>query len=211
MKSVLLTGFEPFGGHVSNPSAEIAQHFDGEVIDEHLVTGVVLSYDYDKSLRQLKAHIRRTNPELIICLGLAAGRPAINPERVAINMDDAAICDNAGNFRNGSPILARGPVGYWSTLPNKAIVAALLEQGIPASLSQTAGTFVCNHVFYGLMHALRRTPTRRGGFIHIPAADGSSDRFPTLPITQLKNAVEIAISTSLRIETDSIQAGGAVH
>jgi pyroglutamyl-peptidase len=211
MKSVLLTGFEAFGPHASNPSAEIASHFNGHIIADHRITGVVLACEYENSIRQLRSQIRRTNPSLVICLGLAAGRSAITPERVAVNVDDAALEDNAGVRHAGTPIVTKGPVAYWSTLPIKAIVAALVERGIPATVSQTAGTFVCNHVFYGLMHHLKRRPSIRGGFIHLPAPEGFAGDFPTLPFEMLRDGVGIAIETSLRIERDIVRADGATH
>ncbi|BCU78615.1 pyroglutamyl-peptidase I [Luteolibacter sp. LG18] len=205
MKTVLLTGFEPFGGDDSNPSGEIARLLDGTVIANHRITGLELACEFGKSLRQLRAHITRTEPSLVICLGLASGRPAITPERVAINIDDARIPDNAGRQPVDKPVVRNGPAAYWSTLPIKAIVAALSEQGIAAQVSQTAGTFVCNHVFYGLMHELADTSIR-GGFIHVPAPWNSS-----FTLDQLVAAIRIAIETAIRIKCDKRETGGATH
>ena len=107
--------------------------------------------------------------------------------------------------------MARGPAAYWSTLPIKAIVAALRRHGIPAAVSQTAGTFVCNHVFYGLMHELRRRRVARGGFIHVPFLPEQTQSQPSLPLATMQRAVELAIETSLRQRHDLRQAGGQTH
>src|SRR5688572_13370135 len=169
MKTVLLTGFEPFGGDALNPSGEIARRLDGAVIAGHHVQGAILPCVFGKSATALKGLMRRHRPSMVICLGLANGRSEITPERVAINVDDARIPDNAGRQPVDRAVVKGGPTAYWSTLPIKAIVAALRRNRIPASVSQTAGTFVCNHVFYALMHELaRKRGAIRGGFIHIP-------------------------------------------
>jgi pyroglutamyl-peptidase len=210
MKTVLLTGFEPFGGDLLNPAGEIARQFDGMEIEGHRVCGAVLPCAFGKSAAELKRLMQRHRPALVICLGLANGRGEITPERVAINVDDARIPDNAGRQPIDRPVVRRGPAAYWSTLPIKAIVAALRRQRVPAAVSQTAGTFVCNHVFYVLMHELARKRTKvRGGFIHLPAHPELARKGqPSLPLATLRDAVVTAIMVSLtRREVKTV--GGA--
>ena len=217
MKTVLLTGFEPFGGETINPSGEIARLLHGSVIAGHRVEGALLPCVFGAAIRELQKRIRTVRPALVICTGQAGGRADITPERVAINVDDARIADNAGRQPVDRAIAKRGPAAYWSTLPIKAIVVALNARGIPASVSQTAGTFVCNHVFYGLMHELRGQKIIRGGFIHVPllpeqalrpdsAPAGSGP--PSLPLATMVSAVAVAIETAVRVRRDVKAAGG---
>ena len=155
MKTVLLTGFEPFGGDSLNPSEEILRQLHGTTITRHQVVGGLLPCVFGAAIKELKHLIKLHEPVLVVAIGQAGGRAEITPERVAINIDDARIADNAGQQPVDRPIAKDGPAAYWSTLPIKAIVHALQKCHIPAAVSQTAGTFVCNHVFYGLMHALK--------------------------------------------------------
>ena len=213
MKTVLLTGFEPFGGDPLNPSAEIARQIDGVEIEGHRVCGAVLPCVFGKSASELKRLIKRHRPVLVICLGLANGRAEITPERVAINVDDARIPDNAGRQPVDRPVVRGGPAAYWSTLPVKAIVAELRRNRVPAAVSQTAGTFVCNHVFYALMHELARQRSKvRGGFIHLPALpEQAKPGQPSLPLRVMREAVVTAIAVALTRRELKRAAGGATH
>ena len=206
---MLVTGFEPFGGDTLNPSAEIARTLDGRIIAEHQVVGVVLPCVFGDVIKELRRHLRRTRPTAVICLGLAGGRTAITPERVAINVDDARIPDNAGAQPKDRPIVKTGPAAYWSTLPVKAIVAALRARGIPAELSQSAGTFVCNHVFYALMHALRGKRGVRGGFIHVPfLPEQAKTGEPSLPLAIMIEAIALAVAVAARTKRDRRMPAG---
>jgi pyroglutamyl-peptidase len=209
-RTVLVTGFEPFGGGATNPSQEIARALAGREIAGRRVAGAVLPCVFGDANHALRRLLREHRPELVICLGLAAGRSGITPERVAINVDDARMPDNAGCQPVDQPIVAGGPAAYWSTLPIKAIVAALRTRGIEASVSQTAGTFVCNHVFYGLMHALRRRPGVRGGFVHLPeeAGRGGADA-SGLSREAMIAAIAEAIAVALCTRRDRRITGGA--
>jgi pyroglutamyl-peptidase len=212
MKTVLLAGFEPFGGGKLNPSQEIARALDARVIAGRRVVGAVLPCVFGASVTELRRLLRAHRPELVICIGQAGGRAGITPERVAINLDDARIADNAGRRPIDRPVVRGGPVAYWSTLPVKAIVAAVRRRGIPASVSQTAGTFVCNHVFYGLMRALARRRGVRGGFVHVPFLPGqAAGGQPSLPLATMIEAVAIAVETALLRRTDVREHGGATH
>ena len=212
MKTVLLTGFEPFAGDKLNPSGEIARQLDGAVIGGWQVRGAVLPCVFGKSAKELDRLLKAHRPALVICLGLASGRAEITPERVAINVDDARLPDNAGRQPVDRPIVVGGPAAYWSTLPIKAIVQALRRNRIPAAVSQTAGTFVCNHVFYALMHRLAQKRTAvRGGFIHIPAQPELAKKGqPSLPLRTMRDAVALAIEVAAKRGRDVRRAGGAV-
>lgn len=206
---ILLTGFEPFGGDSVNPTAEIVGRLHGTRIGGHEVVGVVLPCVFGDAVVRLKTALRRNSPQLVICLGQAGGRAEITPERVAINVDDARIPDNAGRQPVDVPVVRGGPTAYWSTLPVKAIVAALRKQAIPAAVSQTAGTFVCNHVFYALMHALRRRRAVRAGFIHVPWLPTQGK--PAMSLATLTQAIVLAAEVAVRTKQDIKTAGGRLH
>lgn len=205
MKTILLTGFEPFGGEGRNASQEIIRDFDGAQVGGHRVITLTLPCEFGRAGRELRLALRRHRPDLAVCLGQAAGRTAVTPERVALNLDDAPIPDNAGNRLLDTPVMAGGPAALWSGLPVKAVVAALRARGIPAEVSPSAGTYVCNHVFYTLMHALRRRRGVRGGFIHVPCLEGQVPGRPGMPLATLVEAVRIALEVCL--EPDAADAG----
>jgi pyroglutamyl-peptidase len=212
MKTVLLTGFEPFGGASRNPSGEMALAWHGRDVAGARVVGAVLPCVFGRARRELDQLLRRHRPSVVLCLGVAAGRAAITPERVAINVDDARIPDNAGRQPIDHPVVRGGPVAYWSTLPVKAIVADLRARGLPAEVSQTAGTFLCNHVFYALMHAIRRRTGVRAGFVHMPAmSEAAAPGEPSLPLTVLTEATGAMLTTILRNRRDRREVGGANH
>jgi len=212
MKSVLLTGFEPFGGEKVNPSQEIARHWHGRVIGGHRIVGALLPCVFGAAITELRKQIRSAKPVLVICTGQAGGRAEITPERVALNVDDARLADNAGRQPVDRPVVRGGPAAYWSTLPIKAITGALQRHGFPAAVSQTAGTFVCNHVFYGLMHELRRKRGVRGGFIHVPfLPEQAKPGQPSLPLEMMVEAVGVAVAVALATRRDLRAAGGQIH
>jgi len=211
-KIILLTGFEPFGGARRNPAGEIAQAWHGRELGGAKVVGAVLPCVFGEARRELARLLLRHRPSLVLCLGVAGGRDAITPERVAINVDDARIPDNAGHQPVDRPVVRGGPAAYWSTLPVKALVADLRARGFPAVVSQTAGTFLCNHVFYGLMHAVRRRRGVRAGFVHVPAMrEAASPGEPSLPLSGLIDATVLMLRTALRARRDRRISGGATH
>lgn len=208
---LLLTGFEPFGGASTNPSGDIVRALDGARIAGHVVAGAVLPCVFGGARRELARLLRRHRPSVVVCLGVAGGRAGITPERVAINLEDARIPDNAGAQPRDRPVVRGGPAAYWSTLPVKAIVAALEREGIPAAVSHTAGTFVCNHVFYSLMHSVRRRGVR-GGFIHVPAALAlEAPHSPGLPLATQIRGIALALKVTARRRRDLRRAGGSEH
>ena len=212
---ILLTGFEPFAGDELNPSAAIARQLDGAFIAAHRVLARILPCVFGASVQALEQALDTLAPALVICLGQAGGRTDISVERVAINVDDARIPDNAGVQPVDVPVRASGPAAYFSTLPIKAVVAGLREVGLPASVSQTAGTFVCNHVFYGLMHACAHRPTVQAGFIHVPwlpeqvlHRPGQASMTLELQVRAIRRAMEVCLD--YRGRTDLRQAQGSL-
>lgn len=212
--TVLLTGFAPFGGETSNPSWDAVQRLAGKSVRGHRIVTRCLPCTFGASLRELRAAIRETRPALVLCVGQAGGRSQLSLERIAINIDDARIPDNAGARPIDEPVVADGPAAYFSDLPIKAMLAALRAAGLPAEVSQTAGTYVCNHVFYGLMHALRRSPGVRGGFVHIPYSPAQAAQHPgapSLPIEVVSEGLRIALATALSTDVDQRLAAGSEH
>ena len=209
MRSVLVTGFEPFAGQRVNPSQLAIEKLAGRTIAGRRIETAILPVVFGDATVALQRALRRYKPELVICVGEAGGREAITIERVAINVDDARIADNAGARPIDRAIARRGPAAYWSTLPIKAIVAALARNQVPAAVSQTAGTFVCNHVFYGLMRMLARRRGVRGGFIHVPFVRGQGR--PSLPLSTIVAGLELAIATAVKTKRDVRAGGGAEH
>jgi pyroglutamyl-peptidase len=219
MSTVLLTGFEPFENEPINPSWEAVSALDGTRVPspsgDLLIHARQMPVRFDTVRDALVSAIEEVRPSLVVCVGQAGGRPELSIERVAINVDDARIPDNDGNQPIDRPIVADGPAAYFSTLPIKAIVRALREAGIPASVSQTAGTFTCNHIFYALSHHLAtRAPQVRGGFVHIPYAPQQAARHPgqpSLATSLVIDALKVIVKTSLAVNDDLRESGGALH
>ncbi|MFO3832491.1 pyroglutamyl-peptidase I [Citrobacter freundii] len=214
MKTVLITGFEPFGGESVNPSWEVVSGLDNVIIGGCRVVARQLPCVFGESLAVLNGAIDALSPSLVLAVGQAGGRTDITVERVAINVDDARIADNQGQQPVDVPVVADGPAAWFSTLPIKAMVVAMRNAGIPASVSQTAGSFVCNHVMYGLLHKLRDAPAVKGGFIHIPYLPQQAAQHPGAPsmaAETVRRALEVAIATALQVESDIAVTGGATH
>ncbi|MCE6999542.1 pyroglutamyl-peptidase I [Saccharothrix sp. S26] len=208
---VLLTGFEPFGGEVTNPSWDAV---DAVRPDGYRLTKLRLPCVFGDSIAALRAALAARAYDLVVCAGQAGGRVGITPERVAVNLDDARIPDNAGARPIDEPVVPGGPAAYFTGLPVKACVAALRAEGIPASVSHSAGTFVCNHVFYGLMHLIATEhPDVRGGFVHVPFSPEQAEAggHPSLPVTTTARALELVIRTALTTSTDLRTTAGVLH
>jgi pyroglutamyl-peptidase len=200
-KTVLLTGFEPFNGADVNPSWEAARALDGWSGPGFQVVARELPCVFGRANLALFDAIDALQPDIVIGVGLAGGRHEISVERVALNVDDAGIPDNAGQQPVDATIADGGPAAYFSTLPIKAIVRALRLRGFPAGVSQTAGTYVCNHVFYGLMqHAQGRALT--GGFIHVPflpqQVAGRADAAPSMALNDIIDGLRIAVEVAVQ-------------
>ncbi|MYT28929.1 MULTISPECIES: pyroglutamyl-peptidase I [unclassified Streptomyces] len=211
---VLLTGFEPFDGEATNPSWRAVRAAAAAPLDGLALHTAELPCVYGGSMTALRTAIDETCPDIVVCVGQAGGRPDITVERVAVNVDDARIPDSAGAEPIDEPIVPGGPAAYFATLPIKACVAAVRAAGLPASVSNTAGTFVCNHVFYGLAHLIAtELPHVRGGFVHVPyAPEQVTDRArPSLPVDAAATALRAIAATAARTRTDLRVAEGATH
>jgi pyroglutamyl-peptidase len=212
LTTVLLTGFEPFAGDRANPSGEavrlVADRWDGP---ELLVTDV-LPVAFGAAADRMRALIARHEPDVVVATGLAGGRSAVTPERVAINLADARIPDNSGSQPIDEPVVAGGPDARFATLPVKAIAAAIVGAGIPSAVSYSAGTFVCNDVMYVALDEASRRDGMRAGFIHVPWATGqSSHGEPELPIHDIATAIEVAVRIALDATHDIATPGGTLH
>ena len=210
--NILLTGFEPFGGEAINPAWEIARALDGETLGPARIVARQLPCVFGQSLRVLDEALAELRPGLVLALGQAGGRSDLSLERVAINVDDARIADNAGAQPIDMPVLESGPAAYFSTLPIKAIVHGLRAAGLPASVSQSAGTFVCNHLFYGLQHRLAGSGVR-SGFLHIPYLPEQAARSsgqPSMALASMIEGVRLSLQLALAQQGDIRETGGSI-
>ncbi len=205
--TILVTGFEPFGGETVNPAWEAVKALPREVGGARLVTLEVPTVFGGAEAAVFRA-MARHRPDVVLCVGQAGGRSGLTPELVAINLDDAELTDNEGRQPVDQAIQSGGPAAYFSTLPVKTLVAALREAGLPASLSSTAGTFVCNHLLYQLLHrASTDTPAPRVGFLHVPysteqlaqrrlnpQATPPSDTIPSLSQSEINRGLVVVVA-----------------
>lgn len=185
----LVTGFEPFAGEDVNASLEAVRRLPPRIGTLDIVTAE-LPTSYARSHATLEAAIARARPQIVLCVGQAGERAALCVERIAVNLQDARIADNDGATPIDAPVIAGGPAAYFATLPVKAAVAALQAAGLPAEASNSAGTFVCNQVFYGLMHLAAAGKHRfRGGFLHVPSVHKDAAQQSSLSAMALDDIV----------------------
>ena len=198
MKTLLLTGFEPFLEYTVNPTMRIAEKLDGEQINEYHVISRILPVDFNRSGELILQWIEELKPDAVVSLGLAAGRYKITPERVALNVKDGDA-DNEGYQPVDEPISAQGPAAYLSTLPVRSMTQALLQAGLPAEISNTAGAYLCNNIMYeGLHYAATNKPEMLSGFIHIPADHQLAiehGKLPSWSHEDLLHGVQICLET----------------
>lgn len=201
----LVTGFEPFAGEDVNASLEAVRRLPPRIGTLDIVTAE-LPISYARSHATLEAAIARVRPQIVLCVGQAGERATLCVERIAVNLQDARIADNDGETPVDAPVIAGGPAAYFATLPVKAAVAALQAAGLPAEVSNSAGTFVCNHVFYGLMHI---TATRghafRGGFLHVPSLHQNPAQQSSLSTMALDDIVR-GITIVLEVAASRVMA-----
>jgi pyroglutamyl-peptidase len=216
---ILVTGFEPFGGQSLNPSWEVARALNGFALEGAQVVSVQLPCVFVQALPALQQALAQHRPDIVLALGQAEGRCDFSVERVAINVMDARIADNAGAQPIDVPVVAGAPAAYFSTLPIKALVAGLRAGGFPASVSQTAGTFVCNQVFYALQHALAGLGVH-SGFMHLPLLPEQAAQWPgpTLPswpaswqIAGVTQALTLLLAQRQQGLADAAISGGALN
>ena len=208
--SVLVTGFDPFGGSAVNPSWDAVHALHGREIAGHRIVGGAIPTVFGASLQRLETLMEEFQPRLVVLTGQAGGRPAISLERVAINVNDARIPDNAGARPIDVAIVPDGPAAYFTSLPIKAMLQTLLDNGVRAEVSQTAGTFVCNQTFYGLMHLLAhpRWEGVRGGLIHVPWLPQQGQ--PSMRLEEIVRGLELAIACALATRHDIRKEAGAI-
>lgn len=212
MQTILLTGFEPFDQDLVNPSWEAVRQLDGMQLDDDVqIVARRLPCAFATAGEYLTQLIAELSPVMVIATGLGPGRSDISIERVAINVNDARIPDNLGAQPIDTAVVVGGPAAYFTTLPIKAMVKAVREAGVAASVSQTAGTFVCNQVFYRLQHLLAGTAVR-SGFIHVPALPeqvvGSGQ--PSMALAIVVDGLQVAVRTAWLTPMDVVEAGGQV-
>lgn len=198
MKKLLLTGFEPFLDHKMNPTESIVKELDSTTIVSYEIIGRVLPVEYEEASPKLLDYVEDIQPDAVISLGLAAGRNKITPERVAINVNDG-VKDNSGRVPVDEPIIVKGPAAYFSTLPIRKMVNDLREKGIPAEISNTAGTYLCNNVMYSVLYELEKSGQDiPAGFIHVPASfelGMGEGNFPSWPLYTIQKAVRVIIES----------------
>lgn len=212
---LLLTAFDPFGGEPVNPALEAVKLVGAHVGDVKVVK-VEVPTVFGKSIDTVVDAIERERPDAVLCIGQAGGRYDMTPERVAINLDDARIKDNEGNQPIDQAIFPDGAPAYFATLPVKAMVKRIREAGIPASVSNSAGTFVCNHLMYGVLYTLeKKYPGVRGGFMHVPFIPaqvvGRPAPAPSLALADIARGIEAAITAVAEHREDITSAEGATH
>ena len=210
---ILITGFDPFGGESINPALEAVKKLPTTILNSEVIK-IEIPTVFEKSLKKIEENIIKHNPDVVISVGQAGGRFGITPERVAINIDDARIKDNEGNQPIDIKIFEDGENAYFSNLPIKAMVKEMTDNGIPASVSNTAGTFVCNHVMYGILYLIdKKYPNMKGGFIHVPYIPSqvvTKPNNPSMSIDDIAKGLELCIKAIIENSSDIKTVGGTI-
>lgn len=212
---ILLTAFDPFGGEPINPALEAVKLVSDKIGDVEVVKLEVPTV-FGKSIATVASAMEKEKPDAVLCIGQAGGRYDLTPERVAINQDDARIKDNEGNQPIDKPIFEDGAPAYFATLPIKAMVQAIRNAGVPSSVSNSAGTFVCNHLMYGVLYTIaKKYPGMKGGFMHVPFVPSQVVNRPTpapsLNMKDIAKGIEAAITAIAENEVDIAAAEGKTH
>ena len=211
---VLVTGFDPFGGEPINPAWEAVKAMKDTIAGAEIVKMQIPTV-VGKSIEKIHQKMKELQPDLVISVGQAGGRFGVTPERVAINVTDARIPDNEGNQPIDEPIFPDGPAAYLSNLPVKAMVQAIKDAGYPSVLSNSAGTYICNHVMYGILYYIEKEfPNVRGGFIHVPYAPSQVVNKPSTPsmaLADITASLEAAVAAAISSKEDIRAVGGEIH
>lgn len=210
---ILLTAFDPFGEDKVNPALEAVKLVKIDDLDAEVIKLEVPTV-FHKSINIVQEKIKAEKPDAVLAIGQAGGRPNLTVERVAINQDDARIKDNEGNQPIGEAIFSDGKNAYFATLPIKAMVKKIQEAGLPANISNSAGTFVCNHLMYGILYTLEKNfPNARGGFMHVPYIPeqviGKTTQ-PSMSIEAIAKGIHAALQAIIENACDIKQTGGAI-
>lgn len=211
---ILITGFDPFGGESVNPALEAVKMMKDEIAGAQIVK-LEIPTVFHKSIQKVREAMEKEKPDVVLSIGQAGGRIGVTPERVAINVDDARIPDNEGNAPIDVPVFADGKPAYFTSLPVKAMVESIKGAGLPASLSNSAGTYVCNHVMYGVLYYIEKEfPGVRGGFIHVPFVNSqviNKPNMPSMSVEDVCKALEAAVEAIVKNEKDIKAVGGETH
>ncbi|NFI95850.1 pyroglutamyl-peptidase I [Clostridium botulinum] len=210
---VLITGFDPFGGESINPALEAIKKLPNIISNAEIIK-LEIPTVFKKSLDKIEENILAHKPDILISIGQAGGRFGITPERVAINIDDARIEDNEKNQPIDLKVFEDGENAYFTTLPIKAMVKEMQEAGIPSSVSNSAGTFVCNHVMYGVLYMInKKYPNIKGGFIHVPYIPSqvvNKPNMPSMSIEDISKGLELSVKAAVENNTDIKTAQGEI-
>ncbi|NFU00509.1 pyroglutamyl-peptidase I [Clostridium botulinum] len=210
---VLITGFDPFGGESINPALEAVKKLPNTISNAEIIK-LEIPTVFKKSLDKIEENILAHKPDILISIGQAGGRFGITPERVAINIDDARIQDNEKNQPIDLKVFEDGENAYFTTLPIKAMVKEMQEAGIPSSVSNSAGTFVCNHVMYGVLYMInKKYPNIKGGFIpvpYIPSQVVNKPNMPSMSIEDISKGLELSVKAAVENNTDIKTAQGEI-
>lgn len=211
MKKVLMAGFEPFGQDKINPALEAVKLLNGKQLNGGVIVSCEVPVVRYKAIDVVMEAVEKHKPDIVITIGQAAGRAEITPERIAMNIDDYRIPDNEGNQVVDEAIVDKGPAAYFSTLPIKAMVEALQLKDIPAQVSNTAGSFVCNHIFYGVQHCLVDSNIIHG-FVHIPLLpeQAKDTNHPSMPLTMIVEGLAVLAQAAIDNKQDKLIGGGTI-
>lgn len=215
VRSILVTGFDPFGGEPVNPAFEAVRLLPDEIAGVSVIK-LEIPTAFTRSAKVVEEAMKRERPDFVLCIGQAGGRSAITVEKVAINLAEASIPDNDGEQPCDMPLRADGDTAYFASLPVKAMVKSINAHGIAAFMSYTAGTYVCNAIMYNVLYLIdRKFPGMKGGFIHVPYAVaqgvGKPNGTPVMEIATMAKAIEYAIETAVTVETDANDIMGETH
>jgi len=214
MKKILVTGFDPFGGEKINPALVAVKQLPNDIDGVQIVKKEIPTV-FNKSIEILYKALKEEQPDAVICVGQAEGRSTISVERVAINQDDALIPDNEGTQPIDRMIISDGPAAYFSTLPIKAMVRDMKASKIPASISNTAGTFVCNHLMYAALHyAALNQSNLKAGFVHIPYLPMQvvdKPNMPSMSCADIVKGLTTLIQTTIHVQDDITELGGSLN
>ncbi len=209
---VLVTGFDPFGGETINPAYEAVKLVNDNIEGAEIIK-IEIPTVFGKSMIVIDKAIQKYQPDVVLAIGQAGGRTSMAVERVGINVDDARIPDNDGQQPIDEIIYEDGENAYFSNLPIKKMVFEMQNENVPAVVSNTAGTYVCNHVLYSIMYLIdKKYNNLRGGFIHVPflPEQVKDKNMPSMSLEMIKKGIEVAIKTAVKNESDEKLVGGSI-